>query len=263
MTDQTQDPLIDLSIFIEASPETVWGILSDPRRFSRWMEGEVTFETEVGSAFEAAFPAFQTIVRGEIVSFEPDDRRIAFTWGVGSGPQADSFPVGSSLVAFEVQPEEGGARVSLRHSTLPSAQEAQQHETGWRFHLSRLALFANRRDLGEALERTLEAWFAAWNEPDGTERRRRLEACCAEDVVFRDDYAETRGIDRLHLHIGNTLRFIPGWRLEADGPPRVCRGEALVDWRGIGSTGGAISGTNHLRAGADGRLQRVTGFTRA
>jgi len=36
-------------------------------------------------------------------------------------------------------------------------------------------------------------WFSAWNEPDEAKRLAALEACCADDIVFRDDWAVADG----------------------------------------------------------------------
>ncbi|MDX1578552.1 MAG: SRPBCC domain-containing protein [Gemmatimonadota bacterium] len=253
-------PMVELSVHIEARPETVWTILTTPSRFSAWMDGEVAFEPRAGSPFRAEFPRFQTVVAGEIARLDEEGRTLAVTWGVESGPQAETFPAGTSVVEFRVLEEAEGARVELRHSGLPSDHEAEQHEGGWRFHFSRLSLFANREDLSRGLERTLERWFEAWNEPDDAARRKALEACCAEGVGFRDEWAAAEGLDRLHEHIGNTLRFVPGWRLEGTGDVRICRGEALVGWRGVGPGGGSTEGMNHVRARPDGTILRVVGF---
>lgn len=64
MEDDTN--VIELSVEIDASPETVWAILTDPDLFAVWMQGEVTFEPRAGSAFRAAFPNFDVVIAGEI-----------------------------------------------------------------------------------------------------------------------------------------------------------------------------------------------------
>ena len=255
-----QTPMVELSVEIEASPETVWGILTDPGRFSAWMEGQVTFEPRAGSPFRAAFPNFHIVLSGEIVTLDPDARRLAVTWGIESGMQAEEFPAGSSLVEFHVRPAEFGCRVNLRHTGLPSAQAVQQQDGGWRFHLSRLNLMANRSDLGAGLERTLPDWVAAWNERDAEARLAALHRCCAEDVTFRDDWTAMSGVDLLSMHIGNCHHYMPGYALEHTGDIRICRGEALVGWRATGPGGGQLEGFNHVQADPDGTIRRVTGF---
>ena len=260
MSETIVQPLVDLSVEIEASPETVWGILTTPARFSMWMDGRVEFEARPGSPFRAEFPNFQTVISGKVVTLDPAARHIGLTWGMESGPQADTFPAGSSLVEFRVHSAENGCRVDLRHTQLPAGSSLQEQEAGWRFHLSRMALFANRSDLGAGLDRSLAGWFAAWNEADDETRLETLRGCCAPDIEFRDDWAVAKGIDLLSLHIANCLKFVPGWTLEPTGDVRICRGEALVGWRGVGTDGGAQEGFNHIRAAFDGTLQRVAGF---
>lgn len=253
--------LAEHSVLIAARIETVWAIVSDPRRFGEWLEGTASFAPEPGSAFEIDFPRFDTVVRGQVLECDAERHRFAVTWGVAEGEQAATFPVGSSKLELWLETEDGGTRAHVRHSALPSETEARNHEAGWRFHLSRLSLFANRTDLEVTLGPALEAWFGAWNETDAAERTALIERCCATDVEFRDEYASLRGSELLGLHIGNTQRFIPGWRIERTGDPRICRGEALVDWSAAGPGGRRFTGTYHLVADPDGTLDRITAFS--
>lgn len=250
---------VELSIDIEANARTVWTMLTTSEGFSAFMQGQVTFEARAGSPFRAAFPNFGTVISGEIVSIDQADRHLALTWGSELGPQAADLPAASSLVEMQVQGTDAGCRVDLRHSRFPSGRLAHEHEGGWRFHLGRLALNANRTDLAAGLERTLAAWFAAWNDPGADTRLASLRGCCAEDVEFQDEWAVARGVDRLNLHITNCHRFMPGWKIEPTDDPRICRGEALVKWRSSGP-GGTQEGHNHVRAAHDGTLLRVAGF---
>jgi uncharacterized protein YndB with AHSA1/START domain len=254
-------PLIDVSRDIDASPDTVWSILTTPALFSKWMEAEVTFESEVGSAFRANFPSFQLVVAGEVVTIDADARHLGLTWGLEAGADAESFPAGCSLVEFRVHEADGGCRVDVRHSQLPTEEHAVQNRAGWGFHLSKMDLYANREDLTSGLERTLAGWFSAWNDQDTESRLETLRASCADDVTFRDEWTDSAGVDLLNVHIGNCFMYMPGWKLEQTGDVRICRGEAIVGWRGVGPGGMAMEGYNHVSADADGTIRRVTGFT--
>ena len=141
---------VEASIFIEARPQTVFSILSDPKRFSSWLDGEASFQPEPGSPFSIRFPQFSTVIEGELVEFVQDEK-IAFTWGVSEGHQAEWLPPGSTRLELVLTSEGSGTRVTLTHSGLPTDEEVQQHTAGWRFHLSRLQLFANRSHLTETL----------------------------------------------------------------------------------------------------------------
>ncbi len=258
---------VDLSLEIEASADRVWTMVSTGEGFSAFMQGRVSLEAREGSPFRAEFPNYGVVLAGEVARVEggrgggseAGARTIAITWGSELGPQAADLPAGSSLVEIGVADAPAGCRVDLRHSGFPSRQLAREHEDGWRFHLGRLALEANRADLGAGLARTLPLWFAAWNDPDPEDRLATLRGCCAEDISFQDDWAVARGTERLNLHITNCHRFMPGWKIEATGEPSICRGEALVGWRSEGPAG-AEAGHNHIRARHDGTILRVAGF---
>jgi len=263
-TPRTQDPnpapAAEVSREIAATPQTVWSIISDPVGVSAWMEGDITFDPRPGSPFRAGFLNHDIVIAGEVRSADPRTRRLAITWGIESGPQAEEYPAGSSLVEIRVGADGPGSRVDLRHTGLPGEETARQQEGGWRFHLSRLDLMANRIDLGAGLERTLPRWAAAWNELEAETRIGILRQACGKNVEFRDDWTAVRGVDLLNVHIGNCHHYMPGYALEHTGDIRICRGEALVGWRAIGPGGRPMEGTNHIRADPDGTIRRVTGF---
>lgn len=258
--DQGRAPAVDLSTPIAASVNTVWGILTTATGFSEWMEGKVTFEPRAGSTFRAEFPAYQIVLGGKIVEVDPGARRLALTWGIESGPDADVFPAGSSLLELQLRPDGPACRIELRHTGLRSPEAAAQQEGGWRFQLSKLDLKANRADLAAGLDHTLPEWIAAWNEQDAEARLAALERCCREDVTFRDEWTALSGTGMLGLHIGNCHHYMPGYTLEHTGDIRICRGEALVGWRATGPSGQPTKGFNHIQADPDGRIHRVTGF---
>ncbi|NNF28315.1 MAG: hypothetical protein HKN73_13915 [Gemmatimonadetes bacterium] len=256
----TQNRLLELVRDVEARPDTVWEILTTAELFGAWMEGQAAFEPRVGSPFRIQFPQYEMVISGEVVECDPDSYRLGLTWGHESGHNSDLLPPGTTLLEFNLQETEEGTRVELRHSRIPSEGIEQELHGGWRFHLSRLALRANRRDLEPALGRALEHWFSAWNDKDDESRMEALRSCCADDVVFRDDWTAMQGVELLSLHISNCFRFMPGWELSATGDVRICRGEALVGWTSLGLGGAAIQGHNHLKMDLDGTIRRVVGF---
>lgn len=288
MTDARE---VRVSRYIEATPGTVFGILSDPARFSEWIQGEASFEPRAGSELTIHFPNFDTVVAGEVLEVVPDER-LVLSWGVSEGRQAEWFPTGSSTVSFELRPEGEGTRVELVHADLPTEKEVEQHRAGWRFHAGRLDLVANRAEVGERLPDVLDAWCAAWSEPDDADRAKLLERCCANDVHYADEWATLDGRERLSLHIANSIRFMPGARLALKREPTICRGEVLAVWTvgpavenpagsgrkaeeegadgagrddgegGATGDGGAprMEGILHARVGLDGRIRSATSF---
>lgn len=261
--DQAPTPAVELSMRVAASAGTVWRMIATASGFSEWMEGRVSFEPRAGSGFRAEFAAFGIVLGGEIVELDPGARRLALTWGIESGPDAQVFPAGSSLVEFRVRPDGPACRIELRHTGLRSAEAAALQESGWRFQLGKLDLKANRADLAAGLDRTLPEWIAAWNERDPEMRMAALKRCCRDDVAFRDEWAALSGTAPLSAHIGSCHQYMPGYTLEHTGDVRICRGEALVGWRASGPGGEPTEGFNHLRADPDGTIRRVTGFRTA
>ena len=252
---------VRVSFRIAARPATIWSIVSDPARFSAWMEGDVSFDPRAGGPFRAGFPEHGIVIAGEIRSIDAGARRLALTWGIESGPEEAEHPAGSSLVEIRVDADGPGSRVELLHAGLPSEQAARRQKGGWRFQLSRLDLMANRIDLRAGLGRTLPRWVAAWNERDPDRRLAILRRACDEKVEFRDEWTAVRGVELLGVHIGNCHRYMPGYELEHTGDLRICRGEALVGWRAAGPEGGPVEGLDHVRADPDGTIRGVTGFT--
>lgn len=256
----THDRLVEMSREVEARPDTVWEILTTAELFGEWMDGQAEFEAQVGSSFRLAFPQYEMVILGEVVECDPASHRLGLTWGHESGHNADVLPPGTTLLEFSLQEIEKGTRVELKHSRIPS--EGIEHELhgGWRFHLSRLALRANRRALKPALDRALGDWFDAWNDRNDDTRIETLRRCCSEDVVFRDDWTAMQGVELLGLHISNCFRFMPDWELKPTGDVRICRGEALVGWESRGPGGAELRGHNHLMVDLDGIIRRVVGF---
>jgi uncharacterized protein YndB with AHSA1/START domain len=123
-------------IWIDASPEKVFPYLVEPELLATWIGEESWNEPRLGGLYRLKFP--QSVVRGEFVELDPP-RRVVFTWGREEG---DSMPVGSTTVAFDLEPENGGTRVRLRHSNLPSEHEIEQHTKGWDQFLPELAKVA-------------------------------------------------------------------------------------------------------------------------
>ena len=123
-------------IWIDASPETVFPYLVEPELLATWIGEESWNEPRLGGLYRLKFP--QSVVRGEFVELDPP-RRVVFTWGREEG---DSMPVGSTTVAFDLEPENGGTRVRLRHTGLPNELEVEQHIKGWDLFLPELAKVA-------------------------------------------------------------------------------------------------------------------------
>jgi uncharacterized protein YndB with AHSA1/START domain len=124
-------------IWSEASPEKVFPYLVEPDLLTRWIGEESWNDPRPGGVFRLKFNS-ENIVRGEFVELDPP-RRVVYTWG---SEERESLPAGSTTVAFDLEPENGGTRVRLRHSNLPSEHEVEQHTKGWDQFLPELAKVA-------------------------------------------------------------------------------------------------------------------------
>lgn len=256
----SSDRSVRLTRRIEARPETVFGLIADPVGMSAWLEGEAEFEPRAGSPFTIRFPQYHMVIAGSVAEVDPP-RKIVLKWGVAAGQNSEWFAPGASTLSMELEPDGDGTLIHLVHSDLPLEAELQEHEGGWRYHVTRLQVRANRADLEARLPTTLDTWYQAWAEPDTDRRMGLLKQCCGDDVTYEDDYTTLEGVDMLSMHITNCLRFMPGTTVAQAGPASVCRGRVLIPWRSTGPEGTPpMAGQMVARVGLDGRITEATSF---
>lgn len=137
------DNVLEVTVHIEAQPETVFSYFTDPAKYVQWMGSTARIVPEPGGEYwvhmrdgvEAA---------GKVVEIDPP-KRVVFTWGW----VADSaVPPGSSQIEVTFQSDKHGTLVTLRQHGLPSAEQSDHHQRGWELYLSRLALCAAGREPG-------------------------------------------------------------------------------------------------------------------
>jgi uncharacterized protein YndB with AHSA1/START domain len=147
MESATERLSVERVIEIEASPETVWELLTDPEKAKDWWGLEASFDPRPGGAFRLRVtPA--SIAGGEFVEVDRP-RRLVYTWGWemgGGGPEL--VPPGSTTVEIELEPTEAGTTLRLTHRDLPGADSARAHGAGWDHYLARLAVAARGGDPG-------------------------------------------------------------------------------------------------------------------
>jgi uncharacterized protein YndB with AHSA1/START domain len=264
--DQFDDQSVVVSVEIAATPETVWRFLSEADRFAAWIgafAGQpplpgTAVTPRPGGAIRVAYPGENSAGVGEITAMEPL-KRVAFTWGYDSGKY--DMTAGSTQVEITLQPVADGTRVTLRHTGLPNRDTAQGHFGGWKHYLSMLARQASEVHHAGSLPRVLEAYFAAWNEPDAAARRTLLQTCCEPGISVRSSWACTDGIDELSAHISNGLKHMPGMSLRQDGPPQALHGSVRVGWTIRAPNGqDVMRGANVARLGLSGKLTTLVSF---
>ena len=121
------------AVEVEAPPERVWQLLTDPTELTRWWPDAAQLEPRVGGRVILDFGPGD--VSGEITRWEPPSA-LGFTW------EQSNMPGVRLHVAFTVDDlGDGRSRVSVVHSGFEGAPaEAREAVTsGWAHFLPRLA----------------------------------------------------------------------------------------------------------------------------
>jgi uncharacterized protein YndB with AHSA1/START domain len=122
MSNPDQGLDLRLEIRIAASPETVFGLLTDPIQMKMWLAEIVEAEARPGGRFLISGPSGLTI-EGTYVEAIPH-KKVMFTWGGVEG-----LKPGQSTVEFLLEPDGAGTLVRLRHFGLP-ASAVEPHRRG-------------------------------------------------------------------------------------------------------------------------------------
>jgi uncharacterized protein YndB with AHSA1/START domain len=243
------------TVLISARRATVFRYFTDARRFADWWGAGSSIEGRPGGALRIVYPNGVT-VSGTVLEVEPETR-VVFTYGYDA--PGKPIPPGGSRVTVTLEDRPAGTLLTLRHD-LPDAATRDAHLPGWRYQLSLFANVAAREEHSGA-GATLDAYFAAWSEPDAARRAAALREVVAGEVSFHDALGCVAGLDELVGHIGACQVHMPGVTLLRDGEPRQCQGTALVAWVATDAAGQRRArGVNVFDLGPDGRITRVVGF---
>jgi len=139
--------VIERTITIQAPPETVFRLLTDPAEYVRWKGRLAQLEAKPGGMFHVEFADPPSIASGRYVEVVPG-RRVVFTWGWEGN---EMVPPGSSTVEIDLTPLGSGTRLRLVHRGLPQVAIAS-HTEGWDYFLPRLTDVAEGRPAREAPE---------------------------------------------------------------------------------------------------------------
>ena len=245
---------LDRVIVIHATPDAVFRYFTDSARWASWWGAGSTIDARPGGRVYIRHPG-NVESEGTVLELSPPTR-IVFSYGFVSGKP---IPPGSSRVTIELAPIAAGTRLSLLHE-LADAAVRDEHVQGWRFQLS---LFANV--VADAVNANavaaIDAWFAAWAEPDAKARETAFRTIATPEVRFHDRYSNLAGLEDLLPHIEAGKRFMPGVSIRRSGAVRHCQGMALCDWMATGGDGRQLgSGTNAVGFGPTGKIEWVTGF---
>lgn len=135
--------VLEVTLHIEATPETVFPYFTDPVRYTQWMGSHATLDPVPGGTYRVGIRG-AVEARGEFVEIDPP-RRVVFTWG---WTHDQAVAPGSTRVVITLEEVHGGTRVVLRHHDLPDEQQREHHGKGWTTYLDRLAVRATGGDPG-------------------------------------------------------------------------------------------------------------------
>ena len=143
MTTASQSDVLELEMRVAASPETVFGFLSNGEGMARWFGSQVELDPQPGGAIRVQVNEGQ-VARGEIVEIVPNER-VVFTFGWEGEDQV--VPPGASTVEITLVEDGDGTIIRLKHSGL-TAEQAASHKEGWEHYLPRLVELAGGGDPG-------------------------------------------------------------------------------------------------------------------
>ena len=98
--------MIRRQLVIPASPELLWGALTDPERLEGWFGGVFTWELTEGSPLH--FRGDDGESRSGVILGVREERHLRFCWW----PEAQ--PEDASEVSYLIEPEDGGARLTVQ-----------------------------------------------------------------------------------------------------------------------------------------------------
>jgi uncharacterized protein YndB with AHSA1/START domain len=142
---------IEREIHIEASPEVVFDVVSNPEHVREWWPDEADYSAGPGGAGRIGFRQ-DTGTKWEqftVVDTMPP-RFFSFRWTHAEGESA--APGNSFLVEFELEPAGAGTRLRMTESGFrergwdeaKTAEAYADHVSGWDFFLPRLPVYAEK-----------------------------------------------------------------------------------------------------------------------
>jgi uncharacterized protein YndB with AHSA1/START domain len=121
---------LEREILIDASAETIFGMLTVPDKHLLWEGTEVDLDPKPGGVYRVLVAGQHQVV-------------FSFGWDAPDNP----IKPGSTTVTYTLHAEGDKTRVHLRHSGLPD-DAVGDHTKGWDHYLGRLATAASGGDAG-------------------------------------------------------------------------------------------------------------------
>jgi uncharacterized protein YndB with AHSA1/START domain len=112
---------IKLAFQLSAPPDRVLELLTNAALVRRWSGSEAVIEAKEGGAFEM----FDGWVKGTVTKLSA--KELAYTWRTTDWPAETK----ESEVLYVLEGKDGGTKVSVLHTGLPTEDEAASHRSGW------------------------------------------------------------------------------------------------------------------------------------
>jgi glutathione S-transferase len=112
---------LSLEFFLSAAPEKVMRLLTDAKLIRRWSGGEAVVENKEGGRFEM----FDGWATGTVL--KAGKHELSYTWKTTEWPEGAK----PGEVHFLLKAENGGTKVTVRHTGFPDEEEMKSHHSGW------------------------------------------------------------------------------------------------------------------------------------
>ena len=142
--------VIEREVFVDASPEVVFDVVSSPEHVRRWWPDDAGYEPLPGATGEIVFGERGAggVVAQLTVLEAGSPRPVAFRW---TQPEGEAAREGNSLlVRFDLTPSGAGTLLKMTESGFREMgwevavleRQYREHLTGWDFYLPRLVAYA-------------------------------------------------------------------------------------------------------------------------
>jgi uncharacterized protein YndB with AHSA1/START domain len=147
MEQATELGTIEREIYVDASPETVFDVVSNPEHVREWWPDEAAYEVAPGATGQITFgnPAAGGGVVGLTVLEVDRPRTFSFRWT--QTPGETGVEGNSLLVTFALSPQGDGTLLRMSETGFREMgwevatleQQYREHEQGWDHFLPRIA----------------------------------------------------------------------------------------------------------------------------
>ncbi len=127
------------SIDIHASPARVWQALTDPEMIRQYLFGtQVSTDWQPGSPiiYRGVWEGKEYEDKGQILEVEPQKRLVSTFWSALSG--LPDRPENYNTVRYELEPIEGGTRLTIIQDNNSTPEDARHSEQNWNMVLEGL-----------------------------------------------------------------------------------------------------------------------------